>query len=65
MSVSVIFQPIGRKAEIEPGETIWSAAEKAHVPLASICGGQSICGKCRIRIIAGNVNSISPVERDY
>ncbi len=65
MSVAVTFQPAGRKADIAPGETIWAAAEKARVPLASICGGQSICGKCRVRIVAGNVNTISLLEREY
>ena len=65
MSIPVTFQPHGRKAEVAPGETVWSAAEKARVQLASICGGQSICGKCRIRIIAGQANAISQVEQAF
>lgn len=64
MSIPVTFQSNGREAEVAPGETVWSAAEQARVQLASSCGGQSICGKCRIRIIAGHANSISQVERD-
>jgi uncharacterized 2Fe-2S/4Fe-4S cluster protein (DUF4445 family) len=65
MNIEVIFQPAGRKVEVPRGVSVWTAAEKGYVTLSSTCGGQSICGKCRIKILNGNANSINEVEREY
>lgn len=64
MPINVAFQPLGRSTQVEKGETIWTAAETAGVPLASVCGGQSICGKCRVRVLHGEVTPVVPLERD-
>lgn len=48
--VTVIFQPSGRRGEIEGGQTILDAARVLGVSIESVCGGQKTCGKCRVRV---------------
>jgi uncharacterized 2Fe-2S/4Fe-4S cluster protein (DUF4445 family) len=48
--ISVLFEPSGRRGEIKAGKTALQAAQELGVPLESICGGKSTCGKCRVRI---------------
>jgi uncharacterized 2Fe-2S/4Fe-4S cluster protein (DUF4445 family) len=48
--ISVLFQPSGRRGEIKAGKTVLQAAQELGVPLESICGGKSTCGKCKVRI---------------
>ena len=40
--------------EIEEGVTLLEAAERAGIYLNSLCGGEGVCGKCRVRIASGN-----------
>ncbi len=48
------FMPVNRSAIVEEGTTIAEAARKAGVFIKNLCGGQGICGQCRIQIISGN-----------
>jgi uncharacterized 2Fe-2S/4Fe-4S cluster protein (DUF4445 family) len=49
----VIFQPAGRRGEVEEGKTLLEAARDLGVDLESICGGKKTCGKCKVRIDEG------------
>lgn len=49
----VIFQPAGRRGEIEEGTTILKAAQRLGVDLEALCGDKKVCGKCKIRIEEG------------
>lgn len=51
--VKVIFQPSGRRGEIEEGMTLLDAARHLGVDIESICGGKGTCGKCKVRIEEG------------
>ncbi|MCX6348359.1 MAG: ASKHA domain-containing protein [Candidatus Aureabacteria bacterium] len=53
----IIFLPAGKTAEVEEGETLLQAAEKASVPVRSDCGGDGTCGKCRLRVVNGKAPS--------
>ena len=48
--ITVIFQPEGKRVEIEKDNSILSAALKAGTDLTSICGGKGKCGKCKVII---------------
>jgi len=61
--VSVDFEPVGRRAEVPTGTTILAAAGSVGVELASACGGQGTCGRCRVRIVSGAVTAPSDSER--
>ncbi len=49
----VIFQPAGRRGEIEDGKTILEAAQALGVDLEALCGNKKVCGKCKVRIEEG------------
>lgn len=49
----VIFQPAGRRGEVEEGKTLLEAARDLGVDLESICGSKKTCGKCKVRIDEG------------
>ncbi len=53
----VHFSPDDRAAEVERGETVLAAAQKAGIYISSLCGGDGICGKCRVILRAGNIHS--------
>ncbi len=49
----VIFQPSGRRGEVQSGTTLLDAARQLGVDIESICGGKGTCGKCKVRIEEG------------
>jgi uncharacterized 2Fe-2S/4Fe-4S cluster protein (DUF4445 family) len=49
----VIFQPSGRRGEIEDGKTILEAAQALGVDIEGLCGNKKVCGKCKVRIEEG------------
>jgi uncharacterized 2Fe-2S/4Fe-4S cluster protein (DUF4445 family) len=51
----VSFYPEGRTIEMEKGETLLTAANKAGIYVSSLCGGEGICGKCRLVVREGSV----------
>ena len=48
--IAVLFEPMGRKINVRPGISLLEAAHKAGVTIRSECGGNGVCGKCRIII---------------
>jgi len=56
------FEPIGRRVEITPGESLLEAAQSAGVELVSICGGKGSCDGCRVRVMSGKLSSPTPDE---
>lgn len=64
----VTFYPDNKSIETEKDKTILSAAISAGVFVNSVCGGDGVCGKCRVIIKKGKVLSpsesiLSPKER--
>jgi len=57
MSYVVLFMPSQQMAAVEDGETLLTAAERAGVYINSICGGEGLCGKCRLILQRGKVDS--------
>ncbi|HJW84466.1 MAG TPA: 2Fe-2S iron-sulfur cluster-binding protein, partial [Anaerolineae bacterium] len=58
----VDMQPIGRRAEIDPGETLLAAAQSAGVELVAICGGGGSCATCRVRLVSGDLSPATASE---
>ena len=56
---TVTFVPSGRVVEVERGTTLYDAAIKAGLPVASSCSGDFVCGKCHMIILEGD-DSLSP-----
>ncbi|HVN24248.1 MAG TPA: ASKHA domain-containing protein [Syntrophorhabdales bacterium] len=53
----VRFLPSDRMFVAEEGESILDLAMKSGIHINASCGGNGACGKCRIKVIEGNVAS--------
>ncbi len=49
----LIFQPSGRRGEVEKGMTIIEASRRVGVDIEALCGEKKVCGKCKVRIEEG------------
>lgn len=56
-SFKVTFLPYNVTVETKRGVTVLEAAHKANIYINSICGGDGICGKCKVILDKGNVDS--------
>ena len=52
----VVFLPHEMKITVPDGETIIHAALEAGVHINASCGGEGVCGKCRVRIEEGTLD---------
>jgi len=59
------MQPVGRRIDIEAGQTLLKAAQEAGIGLVSLCGGEGWCESCQVRVTSGEVNPPSESEMDY
>jgi len=55
----VTFVPSDISVEVDEGTTLYEAALKARLPVASSCSGEATCGKCNMRVVKGEPN-VSP-----
>ncbi len=55
--VQVTFWPEGERVRVPLEATLLDAAKNAGVDLASSCGGDGLCGKCRVIVRQGNVTA--------
>ncbi len=53
----VTFLPYDKTVSVEKGTTVFEAANKANIYINSICGGDGICGKCKVILDKGDVDS--------
>jgi len=51
----IVFLPHETEIAVPPGETIIHAAMEAGVHVNASCGGEGVCGKCRVLIEEGKV----------
>ena len=52
----VLFLPHNKEIIVKDGENLIRAAMKAGVHINASCGGEGVCGKCRVLIEDGNVD---------
>jgi uncharacterized 2Fe-2S/4Fe-4S cluster protein (DUF4445 family) len=57
MSKKITFKPYDLTVEVEDGENLLRAALGAGVHINASCGGGGVCGKCRIILEAGALES--------
>lgn len=56
---TITFLPSGVTIDVKPGTTVFQAAARAEVPIASQCGGKCACALCRVKVVEGSL--ISPM----
>ncbi|MGC8490764.1 MAG: ASKHA domain-containing protein [Syntrophobacteraceae bacterium] len=54
--VTVTFQPESIQAEAQSGEKLIDVAARAHIDINNLCGGQGVCGRCRVRVAKGRLS---------
>jgi len=62
--VRVIFEPEGRTVHVLQGSLLLEAAARAGIVLDTPCGGQGVCGKCRVDV-SRNAPEPSDAERSH
>lgn len=53
------FLPEGQETSVDPGRTLLDAARQANVYVGAICGGEGVCGKCRVIVREGEIRGES------
>ena len=56
----VRFQPHNKEIDVPPGENLLRAAMEAGVYIQASCGGEGLCGKCRVEVANGEVEGPRP-----
>jgi uncharacterized 2Fe-2S/4Fe-4S cluster protein (DUF4445 family) len=59
----IIFAPSGRRIDLSAGETVLAAAQQAGIGLIAICDGLGTCHQCIVRLVEGDLNSPTGIER--
>ena len=52
---SVYFKPMGVEVNVLQGTTIMDAVREAGIYIGGFCGGEGICGKCKVVVTQGQV----------
>ena len=65
----ITFQPQNRTVVVAHGESLIRAAMEAGVHINASCGGEGVCGKCRVIIEEGEVEGgvserLKPEDRE-
>ncbi|MBF0259251.1 MAG: DUF4445 domain-containing protein [Desulfamplus sp.] len=64
----IFFQPHAREIEVADGENLIRAAMEAGVHINASCGGEGVCGKCRVILekgeIEGGTEKLSSEDRE-
>jgi uncharacterized 2Fe-2S/4Fe-4S cluster protein (DUF4445 family) len=60
--VKVIFQPSGRRGEVDRGINIIEASRRLGVDIETLCGEKRVCGKCKVRIEKGSFEKFGVVS---
>jgi uncharacterized 2Fe-2S/4Fe-4S cluster protein (DUF4445 family) len=54
---TIHFLPADRSVDVAAGTTIAAAAQQADVSIANLCGGEGVCGKCRVQVTKGRAQA--------
>lgn len=49
----IVFTPSGIRGEVEKGSDILTAARELGADLDTVCGGNGVCGRCKIQLSVG------------
>jgi uncharacterized 2Fe-2S/4Fe-4S cluster protein (DUF4445 family) len=62
MAKTVHFLPDDVKTTVEEGENLLNVAANAGVYIHAFCGGEGVCGKCKIQIEQGEVSATQATQ---
>jgi len=59
----VAFMPSGKRGTFDVGTPVLQAARELGVDLDSVCGGRGLCGRCQVRLPAGEFPKLGLLAR--
>lgn len=62
--MKVKFIPENKEFEIDSDESILEVAKRNNIFIKYLCNGQASCAECRIRIVEGEHNVVSPNSKE-
>lgn len=64
---TILFEPLSIRVECNDGETAYSAARRANLPIPTACFGRGNCGLCRVRVVEGEaaLGPFTAVEKKH
>ena len=54
---TIHFLPADQSVDVAEGTTIAAAAQQADVAITNLCGGEGVCGKCRVQVTKGRAQA--------
>ncbi len=51
---SVTFQPLNLRVDLEPDESVFTAARRNQLGISTACAGKGTCGLCRVKVLGGD-----------
>lgn len=61
-SVTISFQPLGRRGQVPVGISVLEAARRLGVGLSGVCGGAGVCTTCRVVVPPESRDTLSPIS---
>ena len=62
MAAKVFVEPAGVTVEVHETDTLLAALRNAAVAVSVDCAGRGICGKCLVRLLAGELSAPTEIE---
>lgn len=59
---TVKFHPSGKQVNVRFGASIAEAARAGDIHINNLCGGEGVCGECRVRVLKGEYEMESHAE---
>ena len=59
----VFVEPIGVTFEVAESETLMDALTRVAIEVPNVCAGRGTCGKCLVRLGAGELSPPTEIER--
>lgn len=63
--IKVLFRHQEKEVEVPEGTNLLQVVALAGVPLEGDCGGKGTCGKCKVRVLSGNILETTMAERKF
>lgn len=54
--LTIDFMPLNKQAKVERGASLLEAAHSAGITINNVCGGDGICGRCKMIVKRGEVS---------
>lgn len=61
-SYKVSFEPMSKKGKFTSGQSLLNMTRRLDINLMTTCGGNGLCGRCKVQIIEGEASPLTKKE---